>query len=201
MVGIVGGIGSGKSTVARTFAEHRRVRIIDGDRLGHSALNKSSIQQLIRNRFGDSVFAIDGSVDRKRLAALVFGLDDIAQSAKSDLEAILHPEIRKGIENQIAQAKREGVDVILIDAAVLFEAGWDELCDYVVFIDVPRELRLERVQSNRNWSESNFTRRESSQLPLKEKQRRSDFTVDNSSQPEAASSQLAEFISSNQQPD
>ena len=197
VIGIVGGIGSGKSTLARGLRPLHRVLVIDGDRTGHAVLEQKPVQDRIRRYFGNSVFTSDGHVDRHLLAGRVFGSSPAQRAARSKLESILHPVIRREFINKIETAKTDGsVDVILLDAAVLLEADWRGPCDAVVFIDVPRPQRLERIQQQRGWTEEDLARREASQFPVHRKRQLANFVIDNSQSTGSALAQLDQVVKS-----
>ncbi|MCA9114224.1 MAG: dephospho-CoA kinase [Planctomycetaceae bacterium] len=196
VIGLIGGIGSGKSSVAREFARTGSAVVLDADHAGHLALEQADIKSRIRSRFGAEVFDSEGKVLRKQLAQLVFGSSSRHRQALHDLEQILHPAIREVFDRAIEQARAEGTaEVILLDAAVLLEAGWQDRCDAVVFVNTPPAIRRERILIKRGWSEEELQRREASQLSLEEKQRRSDYHLDNSGSLADASRQLGQFIS------
>jgi len=183
VVGLVGGIGSGKSYIAREYARRWPVTIIDGDAAGHCVLEEPEVIQQIRDSFGDEVITPEGRVDRKRVSLRVFGPGRAEQEARRTLEAIVHPRIRQLLSEQIAEARRQpGLQAILLDAAVLLETGWRSLCDVVVFIECPLEERLERVSQHRGWTAANLAAREASQLPLDQKRKEADFVIVNSQQ-------------------
>ncbi len=195
VIGIVGGIGSGKSSVARwVAARHNDVALINGDEIGHEVLTDVAVRDAIRKRFGEPVFNADGQINRKALGQVVFGSNREQQSARDDLERIVHPKIRETIAGKIANSAAAGKWAVLLDAAVLFEAGWNDLCHAVVFIDVPRDERLARLRETRGWDDAETERRESSQASLESKRRQSQFIVDNSRSVEAAGRQLEEFL-------
>jgi dephospho-CoA kinase len=195
VIGIVGGIGSGKSSVARwVAARHSDVALINGDEIGHEVLTDVAVRDAIRKRFGEPVFNTDGQINRKALGQVVFGSNREQQSARDDLERIVHPKIRETIAGRIANSAAAGQRAVLLDAAVLFEAGWNDLCHAVVFIDVPRDERLARLRETRGWDDAETERRESSQASLESKRGRSQFIVDNSRSVEAAGRQLEEFL-------
>jgi dephospho-CoA kinase len=195
VIGIVGGIGSGKSSVARwVAARHSDVALVNGDEIGHEVLTDVAVRDAIRKRFGEPVFTTDGQINRKALGQVVFGSNREQQSARDDLERIVHPKIRETIAGKIANSAAAGKRAVLLDAAVLFEAGWNDLCHAVVFIDVPRDERLARLRETRGWDDAETERRESSQASLESKRRRSQFLVDNSRSVEAAGRQLEEFL-------
>jgi dephospho-CoA kinase len=195
VLGLIGGVGSGKSAVARWLQGRRNVVLLDGDGIGHRVLNETAVQEKIRQRFGNAVFQEDGTVARSVLGRLVFGTSPEARRAREDLERIVHPRIREEFERHIAQARATpGVEAVILDAAVLLEAGWNELCDTIVFVDVPDEERLRRVAENRGWSREEFTRRESSQFPLTVKRRAAHAVIDNSGRVSDAGKQLERIL-------
>lgn len=192
VVGILGGIGSGKSAVSKGLSTYFQTLTIDADQIGHEVLSISTVKDDIRRIFGDDVFN-GAEICRKSLAHQVFGSEIHHKQALEKLESIVHPEIRRGVEQQLSEAP--GVtDVVLLDAAVMLEAGWDDLCDHIVFVEVPFEIRLTRVQSNRGWTADELRRREASQISIDEKRNASTFIVDNSGSLEDAVKQLVSFI-------
>jgi dephospho-CoA kinase len=191
VIGLVGGIGSGKSRLAKELRKIRHVEIVEGDVAGHEVLQENSVKEKIRSEFGDGVFDSQGGVDRRRMSELVFGLSPAAQAAKSRLEAIVHPRIKEKLADRITAARaRPGVELVVLDAAVLLEAGWRCFCDLVIFVDVPEQQRFERVARTRGWTEEEFRAREASQLPLERKRMEADDVIDNSQSPKFALSQL-----------
>lgn len=191
-MGIVGGIGSGKSAVARGLADHFSTVVIDADEIGHQVLTFPQTIDQLRLAFGDAVF--DGEqVDRKRLAALVFGDKPQQRDALQTLERIVHPEIDRVIQSRI-EAAEDSTELTVLDAAVMLEAGWNRHCDFLVFIDTPFDHRLNRVREQRDWTGEELKRREASQLPLEKKQEAADFIVDNSGSLEHSIQQLLQFV-------
>lgn len=193
VIGVLGGIGSGKSAIAQSLSTTLQTLVLDADKAGHEVLTQPEIQERIKQRFGDEVFSASGAVDRRALAAKVFGTEAWQQQARLDLNAIVHPAIRSRLVQQIDNADPE-LDVLILDAAVMLEAGWDDLCDAIVFVDTPFETRLARVHS-RGWSEDELRRREASQISLDDKRRRADLVIQNSGQLEDGVHKLVQFIS------
>jgi dephospho-CoA kinase len=180
VIGIVGSIGSGKSALARELAARLGGMHLDADRFGHELLLDRSVIEAIRAAFGPSVLNGDGQVDRRALARQVFGESTAQGQGRKRLETILHPRIRAAITKRIdEEAARGRVSIVLLDAAVLLEAGWEGDCDALLCVDAPREQRLERVAS-RGWDEDELARREATQLSLEEKRRRADVVIENS---------------------
>lgn len=187
VIGLVGGMGAGKSLAASRLAE-LGAQVIDADAVGHALLDQAPARNAVRKRFGEHVLAAGEAggkaplVDRRVLGALVFAKPE----ALRDLEAILHPRMKRTFERVIDRAARRGEPrAVVLDAAVLFEAGWNELCDIVVFIDAPRAERLARLAAQRGWSAETVAARERVQMPLDEKRRRSDLVLINQADPEA----------------
>ncbi len=192
IIGILGGIGSGKSSVVRQVTEFH-LQIVDADQIGHDLLGNEAVLRELRTQFDSSVFDAAGEVIRPKLAQVVFGETAEHHSALQTLNQILHPAIRRETETQIKQASQD-VDAIVIDAALLLEAGWADPCDAMVYIDTPESQRIVRVQTNRNWSADELRKREQAQLPLSEKRARADYIVDNSGSIEAAAQQMTEIL-------
>jgi dephospho-CoA kinase len=194
IIGLVGGIGSGKSAVARWLADHYQSALIDADRIGHETLLREDVKQALRQSFGAAVFA-DGEVDRARLAALVFGPQPEHRAARTQLESLLYPSMEQTITEQIAAARQDPrIRLILFDAAVMLETGWRDRCDVIALIDVPRRERIRRVAETRGWSEDELDRREASQWPLERKRDASDIVIDNSETVAQAGDQLARYL-------
>lgn len=180
VIGVVGGIGSGKSFFAQTLAKHKNVVIVDADVVGHDLLFRPEIRQRIRDRFGDEVFAEDGSIQRRSLARKVFGSSPEHVQSKADLEAIVHPPLAAELHRQITAAQvANRSDAIILDAAILLEAGWRRFCDAVVMVEVPREIRLQRVQTTRGWTDADLQAREASQWPLEKKRAAATYVIEN----------------------
>src|SRR6516162_1620077 len=141
LVGLIGGMGSGKTTVAEAFARRGAV-VVSGDLAGHEALRQPGIREQVVGRWGREVLEESGEVSRKKLGALVFG--DPAE--RKALEEMVFPWIKKNLRGQIDAAKvKADAAVILLDAAIMLEAGWNSACDRLVFVEVPREVRLKRL--------------------------------------------------------
>lgn len=175
----MGGIGSGKSTLARWVAERHPVAVIDADRIGHQLLEAPAVIERLRREFGDAILNERGQIDRSALAKRVFGPSAEHRSARSTLEAVVHPMIQREIERQIAAVDTNMVRCVLLDAAVLLESRWSTVCDRVIFIDTPDERRRAHVSANRGWSGEELARREASQWPLAEKRARAGAVVTN----------------------
>lgn len=176
VVGLVGGIGSGKSRVAAAFAE-RGARVISGDDIAHEALRQPAVRERVAARWGREVLDDQGEVNRRRLGSVVFA----DPGERAALEALVHPWIRDRIAADVAAARSDpSARLIVLDAAVMLEAGWDGICDRLVYVDAPKALRLRRVAEQRGWAAEEVEARERVQLPLTEKAARADHALDNS---------------------
>lgn len=170
-----------------------RLHFVDADRIGHEQLAVQEIKEQIVKEFGTQVLDSFGNISRPSLAAQVFGDSPENQQKRQQLNSIVHPAIRSEILRQINAAPQD-VDAIILDAALLLEAGWADECDAVIFIDTSLEQRQKRVADTRGWSAEELHRREASQLSLEEKRRRSDFVVDNSGEVSVAAHQMEEAL-------
>lgn len=192
VIGLIGGVGSGKSALAAWIAQALGGAVIDADAAGHRALDQEEVKEKIRTQFGSDVFDAAGAVVRRRLAERVFGAGEPQLAARRQLEDIVHPVIRRDLEQQIAQAAGTHA-LILLDAAVLLESGWNDACDAVVYVDVPAEVRRERVARTRHWSADELARREASQWPLERKRNAADVMIDNSQTLDRAGQQFLDW--------
>ena len=190
VIGILGGVGAGKSTVAAELVA-MGCALVDGDAIGHELLAEPDVQRQLRQRWGDAVFDAAGCVDRKALGEIVFS--DRAELAA--LNAIMHPLIGRRIEQQIARADAdESVAAAVMDAAVMLEAGWDKLCTHLVFVDAPQSERLRRKQAAEGLEEASWKRREEFQIPLDKKVQICDYIVDSSSSVSCLQDQVRELF-------
>lgn len=192
VIGLIGGIGAGKSAAAAEFARHG-AKVINADDLAHDALRAPDIRAQIVQRWGRELLDEHGNVVRRQLARIVFA-DDAQRRA---LEALLHPWIKRRVEEEMAKAQTEPqVRFIVLDAAVMLEAGWNDICDYLVFIDAPRSLRLRRVTEQRGWTAQELEARERAQLALTQKAAQADHTLDNSAELPHLSRQIDDLLRS-----
>ncbi len=172
-IGLSGGIGSGKSRVAAILREMGCL-VSDADALAKAMLDEASVRQAIAGWWGDAVFDDDGHVDRAAVAERVFA--DPAELQK--LESLLHPLVERARGAEF-DAAPDGTPALVIDAPLLFEAGLDEQCDMILFVDTPRSIRLERLAEARGWNAGELDRREDQQMPLDEKRARAHHVLKN----------------------
>jgi dephospho-CoA kinase len=179
VIGITGGIASGKSEVTRILETLGAV-VIRADKIGHEVLELPEIQNLLIRQFGQSVFLQKThTIDRKKVAELVFGASPQALARRRMLEAITHRPIRAEIRKQLDQLLNEKkADAIVLDIPLLLESQWDRICDAVWFIDAPEEIRLKRAL-DRGWTQEHFRAREASQWSLADKLAKSSCVISN----------------------
>lgn len=175
VIGLAGGIGSGKSTVAAEFGR-RGAEVLDADAMVHELLRERAIIAKIVRRFGKEVLKSRGGIDREKLAAIAFG----SGRKIRDLEAILHPPVVRRMKRRIAALRRAGDrQVVVIDAPLLFEAKLDALCDEIMFVDVPKTERVKRLRRSRGWTRTVLEKREKRQKPLDYKRENADTVMRN----------------------
>ena len=184
-IGIAGGIGSGKSTVARILAR-LGCEVCISDDTARAVLDAPEVRAAVIDRAGAGVRAPDGSVDRAALGRALFA----DPTLRADVERIMHPRIEARRRAQFAAAPLS-TRALIIDAPLLFEVGLERECDAVLFVDTPRDLRLARVRASRGWDDAELARREASQIPLGEKRRRSSDLVANTGDPAALEAAVA----------
>jgi dephospho-CoA kinase len=177
-IGLVGGVASGKSAVAAALA-HRGAVVFDADRVGHQVLDEPEIRRQLVDRWGPEVLGPNGQIARPAVAARVFGDSEADKAELRWLEELVHPRIRERIVAEVARLPDESVPAVVIDAALLFESGWSDVCQVVAFVDAPRQARLQRALT-RGWSPEEFSRREAAQMPIEEKRQLSSHLIDNS---------------------
>ena len=176
VIGLTGSIGTGKSEVTRLL-EQLGAAIINADQVGHEAYtpNSDSWNEVV-GAFGRDILQAGGEIDRKKLGALVFS--DPRLLAK--LNAILHPRMAGMVADRIERFRADGASVVVVEAALLFEAGWETLVDEVWAVDSPLETVVERLRSRSGLDEAEVRRRIDSQMDIQERLSRSDVVVDNS---------------------
>ena len=173
IIGLTGGIGSGKSTVAAILAELGCL-VVDSDQLARQALNEPEIRDTLVSWWGSAILDPDGRIERSKIASIVFS----SLEERKRLESLVHPWIEKQRLSLFGSAPPETL-ALVIDAPLLIEAGLHTNCDAVLFVDTDRDTRLARVTKSRNWDEKELIRREDSQLTLDDKRSIADHIIDN----------------------
>jgi dephospho-CoA kinase len=191
VIGLLGGVASGKSLVARQLAE-LGAAVLDADRAGHEVLTQPDVESAARDRWGPGIFGPDGRIDRARVARIVFADTPQARQEREYLEQLTHPRIGRLLARQAERLRHSGAAAAVLDAPLLLEAGWDRLCDKLIFVDAPRDIRWNRAQQ-RGWSKEDFDAREAAQESLEVKRGRADVVLDNSGSPASTRAQVERF--------
>ncbi len=177
VIGLAGGIASGKSLVAGFLAE-LGAGVIDADELNHRILHRDDVRRQVQRWWGRDLYDGRGRLDRRSLARIIF--EDPTQRAK--LEGLTHPlvdQLRRDMMN--CYEADETITAIVLDIPLLFEVRQHELCDHVIFVEVDEPTRLQRVRQHRGWDEAELDRREKQQNPLDVKRNQADHIVENNS--------------------
>ena len=178
VIGLTGGIGSGKSTVS-SYLKEQGFLILDADQIAHDITKKGSpVLQKIADAFGADMLDAEGNLQRKKLAAVAFS----TLENKALLESLTTAEVVRLISETVAQLRKtKDYDIIFIDAPLLFEAGVDRLTDFVWMVSADEEIRIERVMNRDQISREDVLQRIANQMSNEEKIERSQEIIDNSS--------------------
>ena len=189
VIGILGGIGSGKTTVAMEFGR-LGCAVIHADRIAHDVLRRPDVRQRILDLLGPSILDPDGTIDRKAVAALVFA-DPVKVSA---LNQIVHPPVLREVERLMGYyQERTRVPAIVLDMPLLLEVGWTDRCDRLVFVACDPRTRASRAGS---LTAEEILSRENCQISLDTKATAADNTINNNSDFSALIRQIATIFSS-----
>ena len=189
-IGLMGGIGSGKSLIAE-FLETLGCVVANADENASQVWKQQEVLDTIVSWWGDSVLLTDGSVNRSHVAKIVF--QDVNERVR--LESLLHPRIRALQENQFENANGDVVAYV-IDAPLLMEAGLDTHCDALIFVDASPEIRHKRCSQTRNWDPKELERREAAQIPLDKKRDSADYVLCNEDTQSEAMNELRQILES-----
>ncbi len=184
MIGLTGGIGAGKSVVARRLAELGAV-VIDADQLAREVVARGTEGLAeVRKLFGDDVITPDGSLDRPAVAARVFG----DEAARRRLEEIIHPRVRQATAERIAAAAPDAV--VVNDVPLLVEAGLSDTFDLVVVVEAPDGVRISRLVRDRGMTQQQASERIAAQASAEQRRAVADVVLDNSGDIEALNAQV-----------
>lgn len=175
IIGLTGGIASGKSTVS-TMIKQLGIKVIDADIIAREVVEKGekAYEEIVEG-FGNDIVGIDGSLDRKKLGAIVFN----DEKKRLLLNEIVHPAIRKKMQDQIEFYKEAGQEPIVLDIPLLFESNLTYLVDKILLIFVNEEIQLDRLKVRDDFSHEEAIARVESQMPLKEKIKLADEIIHN----------------------
>ena len=192
VIGILGGMCSGKSTAAKELGK-LGCAVIDADEIAHKLLDDKTIKAKIMHLFGREIQDAEGKINRAALANVVFS--DPAKVSK--LTDVLHPKVLAQVEELINQFNSQSdVKAIVLDMPLLMEVGWEKRCDHLIFIDCDPKKRLERARKTGFFDAETLKIRENLQISLDKKKRIADNIVDNNSDLSGLSKQIACIFSS-----
>ena len=175
IVGLTGGISSGKSTVS-SYLKQLKIPVIDADEVARKVVEPNSQgAREIRKTFGSDVFEEDGSLNRQKLGALIFSNAENRQK----LDDLLQPLIKIMILDEIEEYRQKGETMIVLDLPLLFEKHYEKLCEEIIVVYVPRELQLERLMKRNQYTKQEALSRINSQLSIEEKRKRATVLLDN----------------------
>ena len=190
IIGIMGGIGSGKSTVAAEF-EKLGAKVINADKIAHDLLEEKDTRDMVISLIGENIVDLQGNIDRKKIAEIVFKNSELLFK----LNSIIHPGVLQKTEELIEQYNQDNqCKAIILDMPLLVEVGWDKRCDRLIFVDCDEKTRKNRLKSK--FTEKNHIKnRENFQISLDKKQSIADNTVNNNSDFSTLVRQIAEIFS------
>ena len=190
IIGILGGIGSGKSTVAAEFAK-LGCKVIDADRIAHELLDRNTVKEKIVGLFGKTVLDSSGRIEHKKLAGVVFSDGDKLAS----LNGVIHPLVLERAEELIEQYNQQNqVRAIVLDMPLLVEIGWAGRCDRLIFVDCEQKIRAERAKK-KDFDKNQIKIRENFQISLDNKVSLADNMIENNSDFSALVRQVADIFS------
>ncbi len=176
VIGLTGGIATGKSEVARILRELGAV-IIDADQVGHQAYtpHTETWEEVVKT-FGEEILDPDGAINRRKLGTIVFS----DSNRLEQLNRIMHPRMAGMVSRRIEDLREEDPAAVVVEAAVLFEAGWESLVDEVWTTETPVPAAVERLKTRNGMAEEDARNRINSQMSAQERAARSQVVVDNS---------------------
>ncbi len=191
IIGILGGIGSGKSTVAGCFAD-LGCAVIDADVMAHAVLDEPDVLESLAGRWGDEMLDAAGLVDRGRIAERVFD----SQEELDFLNQLVHPRVleRAGAMMNACQVD-SSVRGIVLDMPLLLEVGWEKKCDFLVFVDCSEDKKWQRIAKNAKIDIEQLKKRENFQISLDKKKQKAHYAIDNNSDKSDIAEQIAQIFS------
>ena len=190
IIGILGGVGSGKSAVAAEFSE-LGCGVVDDDKIAHELLDQPEVREQVVALLGNEVLGSQGRINRGKVADIVFGDSEKLEK----LTKILHPLVLERTEELIEQYNQDNrIKAIVLDMPLLVEVGWEKRCDKLIFVDCDEKIRENRAK-NKGFEKNHIKNRENFQISLDKKKRIADNTIDNNSDFSALVRQIAEIFS------
>lgn len=193
IIGLTGGIASGKSTVAQLLVE-RGALLVDADQVAREVVSPGEpLLEAIASAFGQAVLQEDGSLNRASLGNIVFKDKELLKK----LESLTHPAIRARMQEKIkTYAEQYPERLTVADVPLLYETGQEKLYEGIMVVYIPEELQISRLMNRNNLSQEEAAKRVALQMDIEEKRRRADWVIDNSGSLEASKSQIEQFWTS-----
>lgn len=192
LIGITGGVGAGKSEVLSYIGKHYKCKIYLADEVAHLVKRKGErCYERLVELLGEEVLEPSGEIDKKKMAAVIFASEELLEQVND----IVHPEVRYYLEDRIREARdNPQIEMLFIEAALLIEAGYDEIVDEMWYIYADEEVRRKRLRENRGYSEEKIEQIMSAQLSEKEFRTACDFVIDNSGELSESYKQINEKL-------
>ena len=192
VIGVTGGIASGKSLVAQQLGR-LGAEVLEADQIGHAVLRDPAVRAALHARWGAGVLDAAGEIRRSAVAEKVFAPPPDGPRELAFLEQVTHPRIAAHLHDRLRALAQQGdVPVVVLDAAVLYKAGWDAYCNIIIFVDADSAVRAVRARQ-RGWSDQQWQAREAAQPALASQRARADVVLDNSGTREQLHAHVEKF--------
>ena len=189
VIGITGGIASGKSTIAVMLGS-LGAKVVNADEICHQLINTEEIRKRICEKWGTHLRNKQGEINRGELGKIVFK----DKEGVLALNRIIHPKAIRQIKKQISElVSEDSTNVIVLDVALLMESNLSALCDIILFVDTKKKVCVKRVQEDRKWTAYEITKREKFQNTILEKRKHSNIVIDNNISKESTFKQINDF--------
>jgi dephospho-CoA kinase len=190
ILGLTGGIATGKSTVSAMLRE-RGIPVIDADQIAREVVEPGKpAYDAIVSHFGREILLPDGTINRKLLGEIVFS----NESERQKLNSIVHPEVRRVMREQAEEAERVGAKIVFMDIPLLFESKLQHMVDKIVVVYAPAEMQLARMMERDELDEAQARKRLRAQLPIEQKKAEADFLIDNQGTREETERQVEQLL-------
>lgn len=188
VIGLTGGIASGKSTVANLI-RNLKLPLIDSDQVARDVMLKDQVIKKLKSAFGEEIFDDKGKLSRKTLARIIYADED----KRNTLNDIVHPLVREEIERQLTTDYKT-YDFVFVDVPLLYESGFDQMMDDVIVVYVPKDVQLERLMKRDHIEETYAHQKINAQEDLETKAKKADYVIDNSYSVDYTSKQLHQVL-------
>ena len=191
VIGITGGIGAGKSTVLHILEQEWNAFVLEADKVGHQVMEPGGCcYEAVVRLFGEQVIKNDKTIDRKKVSDVVFHVAE----KRDALNQVIHPAVKKEIRERLAQEQENGRTLSVVEAALLLEDHYQEICDEIWAVCADREIRIQRLMENRGYYREKCESIMAAQKDDRYYKEQADFVVDNSTDPEKLREMVAERL-------